>query len=217
MLWSESWNISTRLRPRSFAALQRFPRWPGHARAGCPSGRSAPRPRRPTLRRRLGRRGARCLPRLLESARQSPRAASMLELGISAASRSPEMRADNAPGGRVLAMRSATLTMTSSPTCMPNVSLMTCSRSMSRYKMICAPAGGGAASTLPRVTLECLAGHEAGAGVVLRLDDVGRTLCQHFGDSRCCKSKSCALGGLNSASTPMTRSEWCRIGHANIL
>jgi len=57
---------------------------------------------------------------------------SMLELGIRAASRSPEIRADNAPLGKDLAMHSATLTITSSPTCMPKVSLITCSRSMSR-------------------------------------------------------------------------------------
>ena len=34
-----------------------------------------------------------------------------------------------------------------------------------------------------RLPLECLAGHETGAGVVLRLDDDRRALCQHFGHS----------------------------------
>ena len=62
-------------------------------------------------------------------------------LGISAARRSPEIRADRAAGGSPLARHSATLTITSSPTCMPKVSLITCSRSMSRYRMLCATSG----------------------------------------------------------------------------
>ena len=32
-----------------------------------------------------------------------------------------------------------------------------------------------------------------------------------------CASKSSALGGLNSARTPITRSDGCRTGHARIL
>ena len=34
------------------------------------------------------------------------------------------------------------------------------------------------------LAFECLAGHQAGAGIVLRLNDAGRSFRQHFGDAR---------------------------------
>ena len=71
---------------------------------------------------------------------------SMVAFGMSAAKRSPEMRAESAAAGSAFAMHSATLAMTSSPTCIPKVSLMTCRRSMSRYRMQCVPAAPAAAS-----------------------------------------------------------------------
>ena len=127
------------------------------------------------------------------------------------------MRADSASAGSVFAIRSATLTMTSSPTCMPNVSLMTCSRSISRYRMMC-ESGAVAAPSTPlacrsnawRVMRPVLLSYCAWMMLVERFASISATRV-------CCTSKSCALGGLKSASTPMTRSEVCRIGHARIL
>ena len=104
---------------------------------------------------------------------------------MSAASRSPEMRADERRFGQRLPRHSATLTITSSPTCMPKVSLMTCSRSMSRYRMQCvADSARRDASSDDGLALERVPGHEARARIVLSLDDDGHLLRQQLGDAR---------------------------------
>ena len=103
---------------------------------------------------------------------------------MSAARRSPEMRADRAPGGSALAMHSATLddhvvahvhaegfVDDVQPV---DVEIENDVRIRRRRR----------AEQRRGLAFERLAGHQAGAGIVLRLDDAGRSLRQHLGDAR---------------------------------
>ena len=117
-----------------------------------------------------------------------------------------------------LARHSATLTITSSPTCMPKVSLITCSRSMSRYRMLCADqrGAGGEQDGRPAVrrhgasSARC-SGRTAPGSRWWRAWPAAPRFASDAGRS------PAQLGGLNSASTPMTRSDGWRIGQARIL
>ena len=117
------------------------------------------------------------------------------------------MRADSAGGASAFDKHSATLTITSSPTCMPKVSLMTCNRSISRYRMLCVAVSGEEASS----TLACRSNEWRVMSPVLESYCAWMMTVTFFASNSAtrvwCESKSCALAGLNSARTPITRSD----------
>jgi len=92
-------------------------------------------------------------------------------VGRSTAKRSPEMRAANAPGGSLWRISSPSCPSTESPTCMPKLSLMTCSWSASMYSAVPVFRALRVCDDCPHALLECGARIQTAQGVIAALDD----------------------------------------------